>query len=511
MSTCQREHTFIAGVLSCSLLVTVFSARAQYNLVPNFSFEQYTKCPIPTDTRGNKPDNWYKPDNRGAGYYNACAGSGPTVVCGVPSHATAGGSGFQYARTGNAYVGMFYYNGGDSRNYFQVQLLDSLRQDKCYYVECHVNLGDEFRFSCNNQAILLTSQAIYADTIHAVQLISATPQIINYGNPNITDTLNWVKVSGIFTAQGGEQFLTLGNFKPNNQTTYQVFNPAGGYNGAAYYVDDVSVIPLDSMPLKANAGTDTTIAQGDTIFIGTLTNGITNIHWYNAAGQAIDSTRPGFNVTPDSTTFYIVEQTVCGYTSRDTVTITVNPLPLHWFTFTATTLSNEAVALNWQTANEQNVSHINIQRSTRGTQDFQTIATLPATNKPHNQYSYLDHSPFTIHHSLLYRLQSIDNDGRRSYSEIRRVSLNTSHTTLNTYPNPTKETLNIQLTTRNEKQVTVLITDIAGRLVQQQAIQLTAGDNTKAINVSSLQSGSYLIKVVCPNGCEATVSKFMKN
>ena len=114
--------------------------------------------------------------------------------------------------------------------------------------------------------MLFTKNAVYVDTANAVALLPANPQITNYGNPIIKDTQNWVRVSGIFKAQGGEQFLTLGNFKDNLNTSYVTIQPTG-YQGAGYYVDDVAVYALDSYCINADAGRDTSITQGDSIYI----------------------------------------------------------------------------------------------------------------------------------------------------------------------------------------------------------------------------------------------------
>ncbi|MBW7952597.1 MAG: hypothetical protein H3C56_08590, partial [Chitinophagaceae bacterium] len=191
-------------------------AQVQYNLVPNYSFEQYTSCPSRITIEAylnSKPDFWYKPDKRGAAYYNACANGQNYDSDGVPVNFGGGGYSFQYARTGNGYVVMFYYNGMDARNYIQVQLLDSLRQGKCYYAEYYVSLMNSYRLGCNNQAMLFTNAPVYADTANNVYMLPANPQIQN--THIITDTLNWIKISGVFTAQGGEKYLTLGNFKNN--------------------------------------------------------------------------------------------------------------------------------------------------------------------------------------------------------------------------------------------------------------------------------------------------------
>jgi hypothetical protein len=330
-TTAAEKHTTKQCLVVCFFLLSsnVFS---QYNLVPNYSFESYRICP--TNTNDSIPAPWYEPTNGlGAAYANACS---TDKNVSVPRNAYTG---FQYAKTGNAYTGIFFMNQPNinGRNYIQVKLIDFLRSSKCYYVEFYVNHTNWNTIACNNISMAITKNQIWADTIiDPYGVIPYNAQIFNYGNPIIKDTLNWVKVSGIYTAQGGEQYITLGNFKKDNQTNYISLPPPAGftYNGAGYYIDDVSVIPLDSMPLKADAGKDTSIANiGDSVFIGSLTNGITNITWYNSLGKIINTQAPGFYVKPSVSTFYIVEQTVCGYTSRDTVNVAVGTVPLKFISY----------------------------------------------------------------------------------------------------------------------------------------------------------------------------------
>jgi len=91
-----------------------------------------------------------------------------------------------------------------------------MRQGKCYYVEFYVNLANILKYGTNNISALLTNTAVYyTDTISKPYgILAATPQITGYGNPIVTDTLNWIKISAVYTAQGGEKFLTIGNFYP---------------------------------------------------------------------------------------------------------------------------------------------------------------------------------------------------------------------------------------------------------------------------------------------------------
>ncbi len=322
---------------------------------------------------------------------------------------------------------------GPYRTYIQVILLDSLRKGKYYYAEHYVNSPNSQKLACNNVAMLFTDTPVYSDPNRLTfNVIPANPQIVNYGNPVIADTLNWIKVSGIFKAKGGEKYLTLGNFKDNANTKIVQFLPTG-YNAAGYYIDDVSVIPLDSMPLQANAGKDTTIHIGDSVFIGTYTNGIDSLKWQILnTNTTIDSTRPGFWVHPLANTCYVLTQTVNGYTSSDTVCIAVQPLPLKFISYTLRQVqgdnpsslqgTKQSVENIWRTANEVNVSHFNIQRSLNGN-NFITIGKVAAQNKVANEYSFYDSPPLEGLGVVYYRIESQDFDGRKQYSEIRTLNL----------------------------------------------------------------------------------------
>ena len=418
----MTKYNFITQInkahIIWALLIACLCSQAQNsnNLVPNYSFESYVVCPHLSYPPPPAP--WYIPTNNNPVYLNACDTS---VYASVPINRTKGYS-FQYARTGRAYIYLDYENGPslNLRTYIQVKLIDSLKIGHCYYAEHVVNVPNPLKYACNNIGMLFTDTAVYADTaVTNGPVIPANPQIINYGNPIIIDTLNWIKVSGVFTAQGGEHYLTLGNFKYDNQTTHTTIQPIG-YNGAGYYIDDVSVYELDSFSLKADAGRDTTIIKGDSVFIGSYTNGITNVRWYDATGQVIDSVQPGFWVKPLSNTFYVIEQNVCGQYSRDTVNITVNPLPVVLLSFNVSGFKsfngNTNTLVSWETASEVNVGYFNVQRSTDGN-EFSTIGEVKA--KGAGSYSYLDNTNLTG--IVYYRLEIVDKDGRKSYSEIRQL------------------------------------------------------------------------------------------
>ncbi len=471
--------------------LSVFSLNglAQLNLVPNPSFEQYTDCPSNKtiyDYKNSKPSIWYKPDSRDAGYCNSC---GDSVGTGVPLHESICVTGYQPARTGSAYVGMFFLNGTNQRNYFQVELTDSLRKGRCYYAEYYVSLFNCMGRPCNNQSMLFTAQAVYADTVPAGKnILLASPQVTNFGNPIIYDTVNWVKVSGIFAASGGEQFLTIGNFRNDAMTSYTIVNGGQyGYYGAAYYVDDVSVIPLDSMPLPADAGPDRTITLGDSTYIGSYTSGINIINWYNSSGAQIASGVPGLKVSPAASTFYVVEHTVCGNYSRDTVYVTVQaPVPLSFLSYNAT-LQDGNIFHRWATGNEVNVSHYNITRSNDGS-EFKEVGTMKA-GLINGQYSFIEHVEAKA--NAWYRIEGVDYDGKKTYSNIINLK-NLGERKVLLMPNPVRDVLTVS----GEGLKNVQIIDVNGKVV----IKRSGNGSVFTINTESLPTGVYVARVMTADG-----------
>jgi hypothetical protein len=305
------------GLVFCCWFLTVGYAFAQ-NLVPNPSFETYTNCPNAA-SQIYYATPWMGPLNNSTDYFNACS---PTR--GVPR---CGAYAYQYARTGNAYVGFWAIDGMglNYREYAQVQLLNTLTAGKCYYIMFYTNLFNELDYGINNIAAHISGTS-YGTSSPNGTVLNLTPHALKFGNPTITDTLNWVKVSGIYQASGGENHIIIGNFFDDAHTDTTTIR-GGIYDGAYYYIDDVSVIPTDSISMPPNAGRDTTIAFGDSVFIGQQLYGL-HCNWYSNS-VLLDTNISGVWVKPNVTTNYIVEQNLCGNVGYDTVTVTVSPLGIN--------------------------------------------------------------------------------------------------------------------------------------------------------------------------------------
>jgi hypothetical protein len=168
-----------------------------------------------------------------------------------------------------------------------------------------------------------------------------------------------------------------------------------------------------------------------------------------------------------------------------------NTLPLTLTSFT-TTLQQNNVLLNWHTANEVNVSHFNIQRSSNG-KEFITIGKVNAGSV--SGYSFLDSKlPNTNEPTLYYRLEIVDKDGSKTYSEIKRVTLNEKQETRKVliYPNPANSIVTIECSNAKE----LLIIDYLGRTIYKSMVN----SQWSIVNTKQFAKGMYLVKVIMKNG-----------
>ncbi|CAF4576832.1 unnamed protein product [Rotaria sp. Silwood1] len=89
-------------------------------------------------------------------------------------------------------------------------------------------------------------------------------------------------------------------------------------------------------------------------------------------------------------------------------------LPVSLVQFTSKIL-NSTVLLNWQTANEVNVSHFNIQRSNNG-KEFTTIGKVNAGNKEYSFIDAISNLELGIR-NWYYRLEIVDKDGTEDFKD----------------------------------------------------------------------------------------------
>lgn len=208
-----------------------------YNLVPNSSFENYSACP-PAPSYPQNATPWFNPTVGSSDLFSSCA----TLASGVSVPANFIGS--QTAFVGNSYGGGYaYFPGGattnSSREYLSAPLIAPLIAGQAYTVSFRVSRADNCAWAI---AELGAHFSIGAASNWPQSYLPVIPQIVNPSANIITSATNWTLISGVITASGGEDHITLGNFRTDATTTSQFIG--GSYNSAYYYFDDVKVIAL---------------------------------------------------------------------------------------------------------------------------------------------------------------------------------------------------------------------------------------------------------------------------
>jgi hypothetical protein len=246
--------------------------------------------------------------NHDADYCNQCS-----VVANVPY----AGAGFQYAKSGVGFAGVYTLNnyGFNYREYIQTELTTILSSNAYYKISFYCSSMGTLTYSTNN--IGLNFSAIPIETTGNGNVLSLTADILKFGNPVISDSLNWVEIMGIYRAAGTEQFITIGNFRDDLNT--EILNMGNNnYQGAYYYIDDVLVEEITQPFWQYH---DTTIYYGDSVLIGPALTGL-DIDWYTDNLDFI-SNAPGIYVTPPTSRDYIAKETFNGVETDHVVHVTV--------------------------------------------------------------------------------------------------------------------------------------------------------------------------------------------
>lgn len=263
-----------------SILLLAQSQSAEINLVYNPSFEEHSDCPRKVETKGvlTMVDAWYQPTSGSVDYYNTCG----TYECKVPKNKL----GIQLPQHGDGFCGM-YCSKTEYREYLQTQLKQPLIAGATYRLTFYTSLSEYSSGSIATMGGLFSKERII-DTARCVlmkkenQQISSTivqtistyyePQVVNPAERLLSDTKEWMEVSGTFKADGGEMFLTIGNFHPIWQSNYNDLDELTYLlPGSYYYIDNVSVVCLDcDSILTAAASTPTTLEQPQTYKTGDI-------------------------------------------------------------------------------------------------------------------------------------------------------------------------------------------------------------------------------------------------
>lgn len=176
--------------------------------------------------------------------------------------------------------------------------------------------------------------------------------------------------------------------------------------------------------------------------------------------------------------------------AAEITTLSPFTLPLKLGDFTAVKKTG-GIHLNWETFSEENSSHIEIERSTDGI-NFIFIGRVAAAGNSTDKkyYSFLDNQPQSG--TNFYRLKLVDIDRSFTYSRVVAVK-NDNVLTLQLFPNPVTNLLQVQLSSAERQPASISIADAAGKIIYKKELQLTDGNNAVSIPVQHLSKGMYYL------------------
>ncbi len=205
----------------------------------------YLSCPTGlSQVTSHLGNGWVAYTTATPDYFNTCGG----VSIGIPTNFR----GYQFAAHGQAYVGG-YINTSTGSSYVEYigGTITPLSIGTTYEVSMSVSLSNSSANGANNIGIYFYKNA--PNFLSQTSIMPITPQVSYASYGTISDTTNWVRLVGTFTADSAYDHIVIGGFGSL---------PSSGSINSYYYYDSVVVRLVSHIIFNY---TDSLLCAGDTI------------------------------------------------------------------------------------------------------------------------------------------------------------------------------------------------------------------------------------------------------
>lgn len=245
MKFSTKKAITLFSAMSFVLCAPLTNAQEGENLVPNGSFESLDKKPKRLG-QIESATGWVSPTGVRADLFVDTKEEDIAVPDNVYGRETA--------HEGENYAGIVGYSYNDKmpRTYVMTRLDAPMKKGMTYCVKMYVSLSEASKYASNNVGVHFSKKALGTDAKVSMIL---EPSVVHRQNDyeTMSARFNWTEVCGLYVAEGGEKYITLGNFSSNEDTRYERMKNDNGTKdvkvtqvvAAYYYVDDVSVRLLD--------------------------------------------------------------------------------------------------------------------------------------------------------------------------------------------------------------------------------------------------------------------------
>lgn len=235
------------AIVSFSFVAASFMSFGQdgENLVPNGSFESKEKSPKRLGSIANA-SGWTSPTGVRADFFL------PSKVQDINSPDNIYGT--EDAKDGNNYAGVVTYSYGNKvpRSYAMTKLDAPMKKGLKYCVKFNVSLAEASKYGSNNIGAHFTNKDRTTEAKVPIIADDNKNLLMHFDNTMTIQTAryNWSEICGVYTAQGNEKYITIGNFFSDEDTKYERMKKdpkvkAKQIIAAYYYIDDISVVLID--------------------------------------------------------------------------------------------------------------------------------------------------------------------------------------------------------------------------------------------------------------------------
>jgi hypothetical protein len=172
-------------------------------------------------------------------------------------------------------------------------------------------------------------------------------------------------------------------------------------------------------------------------------------------------------------------------------------LPVELQQFGAQLEGNKAM-ISWQSSQEINLDSYTLQRAGPDL-DFQNIETIPAKGGNGSFQQYQMEEEDLPEGLWYYRLAINDQNGEITYSEVRQLLYSTTGENFvlkSIFPNPADIATELHLYSLVDQQATLRVVDVTGKLIHQEMLPLSLGENEFVLSTQKFEAGLYQLQVI---------------
>jgi glucose/arabinose dehydrogenase len=340
--------------------------------------------------------------------------------------------------------------------------------------------------------------------------IDVADGLVNACNTGTTITIDnsnntiWVPITGLDGNILAEIYPNGQNLGTVTSSFYKNSGPLRTRSGSSYADRNVTITPQNQPASSVKVRIYLSKKEYEDFDADAL-SGITSlsdlrIHknsdpCQNAIAAATSIINPTFKLAHGDDG-YVLQADISGF-STFYIGSTSALLPLTSLNFNGK-YKDEISYLNWETSNESNTDHFEVERNT-GDGAYTSIGTVAAkgNNGGKTRYTLTDNEASKLGTSrLYYRLKIADKDGSYTYSNVVVVDIPGSFITrISIFPNPADKQTTVIISSPEEQKVTWQLVDVTGRSVITKTAVLKKGENRITIDLNTLRTGVYFLQV----------------